>query len=70
MLNHSVTYVRVRRSLGCGQAGPQAVALPSCSRHGGSTRLAKSSGQAVAAAAEDAENCTGSSRPNDNLCKG
>jgi len=34
--------------------GAQAVPLPSCSRHGGSTRLAEGSGQAVAAAAEDA----------------
>jgi len=44
----------VRRQLGSGQAWPQAVELPSCSRHGGSTRLAEGSGQAVAAAAKDA----------------
>ena len=49
MLSHSVTYIRVRRPLGHGQA----VALPSCSTHGGSMRLAEGSGQAVAAAAED-----------------
>jgi len=45
-----VTYTR--RPLGRGQAGPQAVTLPSCRRHGGSW-LTESSGQAVAAAAED-----------------
>jgi len=54
MLSHSVTYIRVQRPLGRGQAGPQAVMLPSCSRHGGSTLLAEGSGQAVAAAAKDA----------------
>jgi len=45
-----VTYIR--RPLGRGQAGPQAVTLPSSHRHGGSS-LTESSGQAVAAAAED-----------------
>ena len=72
MLSHSVTYIRVWRQLGRGQAGPQAVMLPSCSRHGGSMWLAEGSEQAVAAAAEDAgwHNCTGSSWPNDYLCKG
>jgi len=46
----SATVCVIRRPLGT----TQAVAFPSCSRHGGSTRLAEDSGRAVAAADEDA----------------
>ena len=44
----------IRRPLGLGQTGPQAVTWPRCSRHDRSLWLAEGSGQAVAAAAEDA----------------